>query len=400
MESTKQKNKLMKKLFLLLIPLLLVGCSLFPTDQTNQNNNINQEAEKKSENLFIAKQNFGENYTINSMDVKIYNPETDEFITEKNIKSPDWITASSYGASYKNMSVQFNEKTGDIYWLTYGSDMMTGGCTNEDGTCFSRIYKTNIDSTEIEKIAEFDIEPTTWVLDDVNNNIYTGYLLADTGEQTINKIDLATNEVSVLLQQEYQEHGTYGKMVFSNDGKSIYQGVVESVDSWTNEILRLNKIDIDTGNIQVEEIYQGESIHFDTDISPNNFYLTFYEGQNSKLYYHNLVLGQTQNILLNDEVGNYNLAWSGDSKKILYLLDSQMGYYNIESITHNKIMDTDGPGFSFIWAPQDKYLVHQENLNQIKIFNTETNTDIDSKLEFFSEEIHPSEIIGMQWINI
>ena len=46
--------KIMKKILFLLIPLLFVGCSLFPTDPTNQNENINQNinqgVEKKSEN--------------------------------------------------------------------------------------------------------------------------------------------------------------------------------------------------------------------------------------------------------------------------------------------------------------------------------------------------------------
>ena len=189
------------------------------------------------------------------------------------------------------MSVQYNELTGDIYWLTYGSDMMTGECSNKDGTCYSRIYRTNLNGDAIEKIAEFDIEPTTWILDNVNNTIYTGYQLADTGNQTINKIDLATNEVTILLEEKYQEHGTYGKFVLSNDKKFIYQGVVESVDSWTNEILRLNTIDTTSGSIQVEEIFQGESIHFDTDISPDNKYLAFYGGPNTDLYYYDLESG-------------------------------------------------------------------------------------------------------------
>jgi len=78
----------------------------------------------------------------------------------------------------------------------------------------------------------------------------------------------------------------------------------------------LRKIDNADGNVSEQEIFGGEAIEYQTNLSPNDDYIAFYSGTRkpAKLYIYQISTKKLIMFHYQGSIGNYNLLWSGDSK--------------------------------------------------------------------------------------
>ena len=327
------------------------------------------------------------------VNILIFNPIKNEVIASKKILLDASLSHSSTGAYGSNDSVQYNPKTKEIFFSTQGSSDYDGSCINKDGTCTSRLYKVSLDQTKPTIIFESNSPPINWAVNSFDNSLLLSFLEGKT--QTLKKISAQNGKV--IFAKDYQIKVNTGltDFVLSKDGKYTYQASKESVDGkWFYEILRLRKVDNLTGDITEQEIFGGEAVEYETNLSPDNNYLAFYSGarEQAKLYIYEIPTKKLINVQYQGSIGNYNLFWSGDSKKLLHLLKNSLTYYDIPSAKSALITgDPQQTNYVYAWAPSTNYFAYQSQDGGIKIFDLQKNQVIDTQTK---AEI---EVKGISW---
>ncbi|MBU0671362.1 WD40 repeat domain-containing protein [Patescibacteria group bacterium] len=379
-----------KIIFILLLPLLFLGASCFSQDV---NENINQ-AEISDPELFFATINPAKENIL--VDLYLYNLKTDSMTSTKTIELEDWPVSGTFSSIGANQGLQYNESTGDIYILTNGYDEFDGSCMNADGSCYARIYKTNLDSggNQTEKIIEFETAPQNWILNPQDNSLIFSWTDFEVGEQIIKRWDLETNEQTELYKYEFSGGHGPTELVLSPDGRFVSQ-----VQLGDNSLNLLN-LDIKTKISEVREIDEGNDLYYGYSLSPDGKKLAYYSGDKNNLMIYNLVNNKKEEIPYTGEVGNYNLFWNGAGDKLMYILDNGIKYYDFTSQIENTIQVINDFGYVFLWSPSDKYAVYQKDSNQVLIYDFETGQNLTPTPYPFDVEMHPSEITDMQWTNL
>lgn len=315
------------------------------------------------------------------LNILIFNPIENKVIASKKISLDAFLGSASTNSHGANDSVQYNPKTKEIFFSTQGYSDYDGSCINKDGTCISRLYKISLDQTKPTILFESNNPPTNWIVNNFDNSLLLSSLEGKT--QSIKKIN--GQDGKVIFTKEYQIKDNTGltDFVLSKDGKYIYQASKESVDGkWFYEILRLRKIDNSNGDIAEQEIFGGEAVEYETNLSPDNNYLAFYLGTQTpaKLYIYEISTKKLVNVPYQGSIGNYNLLWSGDSKKLLHLLKNSLTYYDI--LSTKSVLITGDPqqtAYVYAWAPSVNYFVYQSQDGGIKIFDAQKNQVIDTQ---------------------
>lgn len=354
-----------------------------PTQPTNSGTPLNTEnnfiPDVRNE-IFIAA---SEDDDVNIM---IYNSGKNEVIASKKISLNAFLSYYGAGSANSNYSVQYNPKTKEIFFSTVGTSGYDGSCINKDGTCVSRIYKVGLEQTKPIIIFESNYPPSHWVVNSFDNSLLLSFLIEEKND-TLLKISSQDGKIIFEKEYQYKENTGYGHLVISKDGKYTYQARTESVDGkWSDENLRLRKIDNLTGDMTEQEIFSGEAIDHDTNLSPDNNYLAFYSGLGTqtpaKLYIYEISTKKLTNIPYQGSVRNYNLLWSGDSKKLLHQLKGSLTYYDILSAKSILITgDLQQYPYIYAWAPSVDYFLYQLQDSGIKIYNVQTNQVIDTQIK-------------------
>ena len=346
------------------------------------------DSELKNE-IFIATNKDG------VLSILIFDPNKNMAVTSKEIPLEDSLsTYSSNGAWGANNAVQYNPKTQEIFFSTGGQAAYDGSCINKDGTCVSRLYKIGLEQTKPIIIFESNSMPVNWVVNSFDNSLLLSFL--DGKTQTIKKIN--TQDGKVVFSKEYLTKPQMGltDFVLSIDGKFTYQASKESVDGkWFYEILRLRKINNANGDISEQEIFGGEAVEYETNLSPDNNYFAFYSGARnlSKLYIYEISTQKLTNVPYQGSIGNNNLLWSGDSKKLLYLLKNSLTYYDIPTSKSTLVIgDTQQTTYVYAWAASTNYFAYQSQNGGVKIFDVKNSRVIDTQIK-----TSVSEVNGVSW---
>ncbi len=327
------------------------------------------------------------------VNILIFNPVKNGVIASKKLSLDASLSHSSTGAYGSNDSVQYNTKTKEIFFSTQGSSDYDGSCINKDGTCVSRLYKVGLDQTKPTIIFESNSPPINWVVNSFDNSLLFSFLVGKT--QSLKKISGQDGKVIFTKEYQIKENTGLTDFVLSKDGKYTFQASKESVDGkWFYEILRLRKIDNSNGDVAEQEIFGGEAVEYETNLSPDNNYLAFYSGtrEPAKLYIYEIPTKKLINIPYQGSIGNYNLLWSGDSKRLLHLLKNSLTYYDIP--TSKSILISGDPqqtNYVYAWAPSTNYFVYQSQDGGIKIFDIQKNQVIDTQAKA------KIEVKGISW---
>jgi hypothetical protein len=388
--SSKKSNSLILIILFLIIITVVLTIIFALKDYNrlkpvvNNANNDNQENNNKDINeLFIADM---EDSRI--VKVSIFNISKKEIVISKTITLDDSLGSASTNSSGSNNSVQYNPKTKDIFISTVGFSYYDGSCINKDGTCNFRIYKFNLHNNDSSLFFESNEGIANWIVNSFDNSVLIRIVNEKT--ETIKKINAQNSQIN--FEKIYLNKDNVNEMEFvvSSDGKYIYQASKESVDGkWIQETLSLRKIDNSNGEITEQQIFKGEAIDFETDISPNNQYFAFYSGNQgpAKFYVFDILNQELINLPYRGRIKNYNLIWSGDSRKILYLLENQLSYYDIlkskSFVIDGNLKDTP---YVFMWGPSSDYLLY-ESVNGVNIYDIENSQAFETSIRKQSIEI-------------
>lgn len=342
-----------------------------PKDSSTEINKIGLKNE-----IFIAISNLDKDKNTFSIKINIIDAVNGKVVLSKNIYH-DWsIMPSGFNSANSNNSVQYNSITKDIYIATSGRSDMGGECINNDGTCFFRIYKINLEEESPRKIFESDDVVTNWLINDTDDSLVLS--LSGEGVQSFRKINAQTGDVIFDKELNLSSGEYLADLILSNDKKYTYQLEVESFDEkGLNDNLKLIKFNNANGDFEEYQIYNGNTQR-DVYLSPNNKYLAFYANKENDLYLYEF---QNQKLLKTDyagEVSNVTLLWSGDSSKIMQMLDGSLSYYDVTSFKNYLIKDSSevASGYIYSWAPVNEYLVFNSQNTGLRLFDIERNESV------------------------
>lgn len=389
MTTTNPKNiKLLTLIILLLIILLGTFYALInynkpkPIDNnTNNNKRANNTNQGIINELFIADK---EDYNVK---ISIFNISKKEIVISKTITLDDTLGPASTNSYGSNNSVQYNPETKDIFMSTEGFSYYDGSCINKDGTCASRIYKFNLNNEDSSLLFESSERIDHWIVNRFDNSILVSVVNEKT--ETIKKINTQNGQINFERNYQNKENINETEFVVSKDGKYIYSANKESIDGkWNQEILNLRKIDNSSGEITEQQIFEGEAIDFETDISPNDQYFAFYSGNQEtvNLNIYEIPTGKLINVSYQGRIGNSNLFWSGDSKKLLYLLENQLSYYDVLISKSVIINGSPKASYVFMWSPSSDYLLY-ESVDGINIYDNRNSQVFETPIKKQSIEI-------------
>lgn len=325
---------------------------------------------------FIATEN-------DTLNITLFNPSTNEILVSKKISIDAQLAPSDTNAYGANASVQYNPKTKEIFFSTQGYAEYDGSCINKDGTCFSRMYKIGLRQTKPIKLFESDAPPANWIVNNFDNTLLTSTV--KDGIQTLKKISGENGEIIFTVDRPIQKEISAMNFVLSKDGSHIYQvGILRGNRFHTALILRT--IDYANGKITEEEIFKGEDIESETNISPDNQYLAFYAAKDSmtRLFIYERSTQKFIDIPHKFEIKNLNLKWSGDSRKLLFMPENGTSYYDMSTgdivpISKNE----ERTSYAYAWGPSTNHIVYLSRNAEINIKNIQTgrviNTGVDVK---------------------
>jgi len=367
-----------------------------PSSTTFSTQPTNSETPLDTQNNFISEMKneaFIATTEERILNILIFNPIKNEVVASQKISLDAFLGSASTNSHGANDSVQYNPKTKEIFFSTQGYSDYDGSCTNKDGTCISRLYKISLDQIKPTILFESNNPPTNWIVNTFDNSLLLSFLEGKT--QSLKKINGQDGKVIFTKDYQIKENTGLTDFVLSKDGKFTYQASKESVDGkWFYEILRLRKIDNSNGDVAEQEIFGGEAVEYETNLSPDNNYLAFYSGtrEPAKLYIYEIPTKKLVNVPYQGSIGNNNLLWSGDSKKLLHLLKNSLTYYDV--LSAKSILITGDPqqtGYVYAWAPSVNYFVYQSQDGGIKIFDAQKNQVIDTRTKA------KIEVKGVSW---
>lgn len=352
---------------MIVIVLVIIGYFAWPKSQ----NEIRNE-------LLIATV---DNYNLH---IVFFDPIKNQILNSRKIFLDSYLSDSSTNSHGSNDSVQFNPRTKEVFFFTKGYSDYDGSCINKDGTCTTRLYKFSLHENEIPTlIFESDNPPRNWIVNSFDDSLLLSFMENKT--QTLKKI--RAQDGKTIFEKTYQikEHVSLANFVLSKDGKHIYQASKESVDGkWFYEILRLHTIDNSNGETTEQEIFSGEAIECETDLSPDDNNFAFYSGMRNgtKLYIYEIPTNKLTSVPYQGSISNLNLLWSGDSKKLLYLLKNSLTYYDISTSTSSLVFNRpQQTRYVYAWSPSINYFVYEPQDGSIKVFDLQKNQVIDTQIK-------------------
>jgi|GEM_PF-5922914 len=299
-----------------------------------------------------------------------------------------------------NNTVQYLEKTKEIFYLTDATDYYGSSCTVEpvitskgDTICGEYLYKVNLLTGTSTILME--LHPSaTWILNKHDGFIYVSRRnINQKGDQIIQKINTTNGSISTLATYQRGENVNLGRLMISQDGKYIYQAGIEDLKGWEDQVFTVSKIDTQDGKLEVIEIYRGSSVEGDTNLSSDGRRIAFYAEPERKLFVFDMLEKKLIPVLYEERIKNLNLLWSEDYSKILYIPEGEKyTYYNLE----NAISYPAGNGYPLLWAPSQNYIVSFYNKG-IEIFDVATQQIITLSPALLGEIGHTSSIVGFEW---
>jgi hypothetical protein len=361
-----------------------------PTKPEPTANNLNDSFTNNGDKLFIS------TYNNNSINISIYNPETNKVTMSKIIQLDDSLTSrSTFNSFGSNDSVQYNSKTQEIFLLTTGASEYDGSCINKDRTCLSRIYKIGLNEIKPTVIFESETTPLNWVINSSDNSIILSIFGGSIGEQTqlIKKISEVDGNVIFTKTYPIANGEELTRFVLSKDNNFVYQADIKSTDQKVyNQVLSLHKINNLNGDISYQTVFTGDEINEDTDISPDNNYLAFYskgQRESNKLYVYELSTSKIKSFPI-DQPSNMNLFWSSDSKKLLFWNQDKLNYYDVLTEKSDLVTNNITKENQILSWNSSSYFTYQSN-KKINIFDTLNNKVINTLIDATSE------IVGINW---
>lgn len=352
-------------------------------------NNLNDLSTNNGDKLFFS------TYNNKSINISIYNPETNKVTVSKIIQLDDRLTMSTFNSFGSNDSVQYNSKTQEIFLLTTGSSEYDGSCINKDGTCLSRIYKIGLNEIKPIIIFESETTPRNWVINSSDNSIILSILggSIDGQVQLIKKISGIDGKVVFTKTYPVADDEELTRFVLSKDNNFTYQADIKRTDGKVyDQVLSLHKINNLNGDISYQSLFTGDDINNDTDISPDNNYLAFYskgQRESNKLYVYELSTSKIKSFPV-DQPSNINLLWSGDSKKLLFWNQDKLNYYNVLTEKSDSVTNNITKGDQILNWNSSSYFIYESN-KKINIFNTLNDKVINTLIDATPE------VVGINW---
>ena len=317
------------------------------------------------------------------------------------------LTSSSTSSIGSNNSVQYNPKTKDVFFFTENYSEHDGSCQYEEYDCLSLIRKTNFEKDEDAKVIyELEGSHQNWIVNSIDNSVFISHMEWNSQKQeveyVIEKISGENGEIVFKKNHSIKENVRLFDFALSSNGKYIYQLSSETNSASKNsETLGLIRINVSDGSID-EQVIDKPSVHFhkETNISPDQKYLAFYAKNELfdlyvyeyDLYIYEIATNKLTGIPLRDPIHNYNLIWSGDSKKLFLLLENSPAYFDIEKSRFVPLPDElKKVNYAYSWAPSEKYLAYLSDEYILGIFDYDSRQLIDTGI---SEGIN---VVGFSW---
>lgn len=257
----------------------------------------------------------------------------------KLVKKRELLTRVPIAACCLESTVQFNNKTGDFFYVTASAG---GGGESGDFceliTCKNVLWR--IDSTgKTESIFELPLDydhEIDFTVDKINNIVLLKILNKNRPappyiETFLYNIDVKSKKASLVSRSS---DSYFNKLTLSPDGKKLYEVEGRDIASSYGRPLILKETDVRTGKVQKIELQATEGYYGAyLSISPDGKFLAIKAlGQGEKPFFiYSFADKNAIKTSLGKEVVTTTVLWSPDSKKVLYALKDQLGLYDIEA---------------------------------------------------------------------
>lgn len=322
------------------------------------------------------------------------------------------LGASGFEQSGCNDSVQYNTATNQILLFIsnvsgYGGDSLTDAPYSEAiwATSFEKDDKPQvifIPEGNIRSWITHSDKPIIYVLDWVH---FTSPKAEKAEILEINLLSKKVQKIASVGSNLIQ--GQHFKLVMSKDGNSIFQAVqmykpgstFQGAQMYKKDRILLKQIDLVGGEVTIMDV-KDVSGHFDTDnLSPDEKSFVFFGGWlgESGLRIHYLKEQKTETLPLPEglNIANFNLLWSGDSSKLMFLVGSMPFIYSISDKNGEKINVLVGRS-PLIWSPVINYIffgVLKEGSLRWNIFDLKTY-----KVENIYSSSSLDTTVGARWV--
>lgn len=349
---------------------------------------LQKTAPQRESSLFLAIYPIFKSGDAKEFKVLIYDVNSQKFVFSKKIDVDGDVDYSANNTQSPNDAVQFNPKTKDIFFATSGVNEYTGACINKDKTCFTRIYRINMDDTKPSLVFQTESFIDHWIVDSTTNSILINlYHSRKEPEglavgQMLKKINASHGREifsKVHMRSAFNISTKPSEFMLTADGKYVYQTILETYkknNKFDHNELGLIRIDMQTGEIHEERITDKPFFAL-TNISPDNRYFAFSgnpKGELMDLLLYDLSNKKITIIPRKDmSVANYFLAWSGDGKKLFYKSKGLLHYYDMnlkKSFSFSGEIATTSPRK---FTTDSRYFVFGKTLNDLKLYDLATN---------------------------
>lgn len=357
----------MKKILLLtFLMLFTISCSNQDL-VTSVEEDINTAEANSGESVFWAEQPEYDG----PISLKIFDLDTQSEVFQKEIQLVDPIGPSTTGSYGSNYAVQYNSVTEDIFFFTRGGSMGMGDeCVNKDETCNDRIYKLEKNSDAPEVLYDLEGLINNWIVNPFDNSILLTQNTKDKGAM-FTKIDTETGDELFSVNNEREGERSFSEMKLSSDAKYTFQSSISYDEEL--DIVYTTKFNNSTGSKEEFSLGGSSYVYAMTNISPDEEYFVHYEGGNKKRLYLNKIGKSSNMIEYEGFIENYNIYWSGDSKKFMIFTSEGAIYYDLNTKEFVKL--NDDIELALAWAPSEENIVLASDV--LKVYNVFTGTSVE-----------------------
>src|SRR3990167_1738299 len=345
------------------------------------------------------------NSTGKGFSVRLYDTATNKVTAEKRFNTPDPVVIAESIDNY----FQFNPQTSDIYYSTESGGL--GGCSNADGTCHNRIYRTNFNNHDLHKIVYEDADGDTpftqqYAVSQNENVIFVLSYETDPAKRAaiVERVDVAAGTANTIATLPSSDTVFYdaSRLQVSEDGKSLFIGRREAIANSNAYRLYLDTIDLSTNKITSVKYFEGLLISglSSAVVSSDGTQIALWaygDETPARLFVYNVPSGHLSNApRAGAAVENLNLAWSSDGQKLLFAVKDRVAYYDtvdgenhvirgsIPSDAHPHVISAPGSKKFFLFtqaldngAGLEVYNIATGKLNS----DLPSTTDIDNVME-------------------
>jgi hypothetical protein len=208
-------------------------------------------------------------YSTGSEVLFLYKPSINKIIAQRTLVTADpYLGGNVYDANNGNI----------IFWTNgYCTDEYCTGCANKDGTCATRIYKTDFASSTTVKLGELPSsdEINQFQFGPITGNFYFTTIYGDSQSgELLGLFDINTGAIQNILNFS-QVDNEVEIISTTPDEKALIIHISTSTDTlgnWINSN-ELARIDLATKKMEPISIPAGGSF---MDMSPDGNYISFY----------------------------------------------------------------------------------------------------------------------------